>query len=217
LNAAGARYLLIGGFALIAHGAGRTTQDIDRLVDDSPKNVVRVTEVLGVLEDHAARDVRPDDVKTYTVVRVADEVVVDIMGRGCGVTYADAIAAPRRSRCRRRRAGREQAQDREYLEARLEEEDRKRLSAPAALRTGSVPASSTMAFECSRSTKSSTQSRASPATRDACASSSTVELLDNAEVPQNVFPVLDTGWDASDRHAVAAFVRSGCFQRYMYK
>ena len=29
LNGAGARYLLIGGFALIAHGAGRTTQDID--------------------------------------------------------------------------------------------------------------------------------------------------------------------------------------------
>ena len=36
LNEAGARYLLIGGFAVIAHGAGRFTKDIDLLVDDSP-------------------------------------------------------------------------------------------------------------------------------------------------------------------------------------
>ncbi len=33
LNAAGARYILIGGFAVIAHGGGRTTKDIDLLVD----------------------------------------------------------------------------------------------------------------------------------------------------------------------------------------
>jgi hypothetical protein len=32
LNDAGARYLLIGGFAVIAHGAGRFTKDIDLLL-----------------------------------------------------------------------------------------------------------------------------------------------------------------------------------------
>ncbi len=37
LNEAGARYLLIGGFAVIAHGLGRTTKDIDFLVDDAPR------------------------------------------------------------------------------------------------------------------------------------------------------------------------------------
>jgi hypothetical protein len=42
LNDAGARYLLIGGFAVIAHGAGRFTKDIDLLVDDAPANVARV-------------------------------------------------------------------------------------------------------------------------------------------------------------------------------
>ena len=42
LNEAGARYLLIGGFAVIAHGAGRFTKDIDLLVDDAPENVARV-------------------------------------------------------------------------------------------------------------------------------------------------------------------------------
>ena len=39
LNEAGARYILIGGFALIAHGAARFTKDIDLLVDEAPDNV----------------------------------------------------------------------------------------------------------------------------------------------------------------------------------
>ena len=41
LNGAGARYVLIGGFAVIAHGRGRFTKDIDLLVDDAPENVDR--------------------------------------------------------------------------------------------------------------------------------------------------------------------------------
>ena len=35
LNEADARYVLIGGFAVILHGSGRTTKDIDLLVDTS--------------------------------------------------------------------------------------------------------------------------------------------------------------------------------------
>ncbi len=90
LNEAGARYLLIGGFAVIAHGAGRFTKDIDLLVDDSPDNVARVKRALAVLEDNAARDVDDGDVRRHTVVRVADEVVVDLMGRACGLSYLEA-------------------------------------------------------------------------------------------------------------------------------
>jgi hypothetical protein len=89
LNEAGARYLLIGGFAVIAHGAGRFTKDIDLLIDDDPRNVARVKRALAVLPDNAASQVEEDDVRRYVVVRVADEVVVDLMGRACGLTYAD--------------------------------------------------------------------------------------------------------------------------------
>jgi hypothetical protein len=92
LNEAGARYLLIGGFAVIAHGLGRTTQDIVLLVDDAPDNIARVKAGLGVLADGAARDIDDGDIRKYTVVRVADEVLVDLLGRACGVTYADAAA-----------------------------------------------------------------------------------------------------------------------------
>jgi hypothetical protein len=54
LNEAGARYLLIGGFAVIAHGAGRLTKNIDLLVDDAPDNVACVKLGLAVLADNAA-------------------------------------------------------------------------------------------------------------------------------------------------------------------
>lgn len=90
LNEAGARYLLIGGFAVIAHGAGRLTKDIDLLVDDAPENVARLKRALAVLTDNAVAQVADDDVQRHTVVRVADEVVVDLMGRACGLSYAEA-------------------------------------------------------------------------------------------------------------------------------
>ncbi len=90
LNAAGAHYLLIGGFAVVAHGLGRPTKDIDLLVDDAPENVARVKAGLSVLADNAASELDDDDVRTYTVVRVADEVLVDLLGRACGVSYSEA-------------------------------------------------------------------------------------------------------------------------------
>ena len=90
LNDAGARYVLIGGFAVIARGGARTTKDIDLLIDASADNVARVKQALRILEDKAVDEVADDDVARYTVVRVADEVVVDLMATACGVDYAAA-------------------------------------------------------------------------------------------------------------------------------
>jgi hypothetical protein len=89
LNDAGARYVLIGGFAVMAYGASRFTKDIDLLIDDAPENVARVKHGLRVLADNAAADLADSDVREYTVVRVVDEVIVDLMGRACGLTYAE--------------------------------------------------------------------------------------------------------------------------------
>ena len=91
LNEAGARYVLIGGFAVIAHGAARFTKDIDLLVDDDPANIARVKKALGILADNAAAEVRESDVREYSVVRVADEVLIDLMGRACGLSYTDVV------------------------------------------------------------------------------------------------------------------------------
>jgi predicted nucleotidyltransferase len=92
LNEAQARYVLIGGFAVIIHGSGRTTKDIDFLIDSSPENVARVKAALGVLPDNAAAELDDGDVEKYQVVRVADEVVVDLLAKACDVTFEDAIS-----------------------------------------------------------------------------------------------------------------------------
>lgn len=64
---------------MIAYGAGRFTKDIDLLVDDAPGNIARVKVALAVLADNAAAGLAEDDVQRHTVVRVADEVIVDLM------------------------------------------------------------------------------------------------------------------------------------------
>jgi hypothetical protein len=92
LNASGARYVLIGGFAVSAHGAGRPTKDIDLLVDPSAENIGRIREALEILPDRAVRDIADDDVRNYAVVRIADEILIDLMSQAGGVTYDEAIA-----------------------------------------------------------------------------------------------------------------------------
>jgi hypothetical protein len=91
LNREGVRYLLIGGFAVVLHGFARTTKDIDLLIDASDENVAAVKRALSSLPDNAAADIRDADVRQYTVVRVADEIVVDLMAAACGVTYQQAM------------------------------------------------------------------------------------------------------------------------------
>jgi len=90
LNACGAQYVVVGGFAVIQHGYLRTTGDIDVLVEDSLENQARVKQALEVLPDQAIRQLGKDDLRDWVVVRVADEVVVDLMTKACGVSYAEA-------------------------------------------------------------------------------------------------------------------------------
>jgi hypothetical protein len=91
LNRLGARYLIVGGFAIIEAGFPRLTGDIDLLVDTASENERRVFEALRILPDKAVNHLDPGDVERFTVVRVADEIVVDLMKSGCGVDYAEAI------------------------------------------------------------------------------------------------------------------------------
>ncbi|WP_165847832.1 nucleotidyl transferase AbiEii/AbiGii toxin family protein [Ammonifex thiophilus] len=77
----GVRYVLVGGLAVNFHGRPRMTHDIDFLVDPSPENIQKLKQALLVLPDKAAEDLRPDDLEKYGVVRVVDEVVVDLIAR----------------------------------------------------------------------------------------------------------------------------------------
>src|SRR4051794_2618202 len=90
LNESGARYLVIGGMAIIHHGFSRATEDIDLLVDTAPDNIARIKTAMLGLPDGAIREMEPDDLDKYIVVRVGDEFVIDLMKAACGVEYAEA-------------------------------------------------------------------------------------------------------------------------------
>jgi hypothetical protein len=90
LNAEGVRYVLIGGFAVILHGFVRATKDIDLLVDASAENVQRLKRAMASLPDNAIALIADDEIEKYQVVRIADEIVVDLLKTACGVDYARA-------------------------------------------------------------------------------------------------------------------------------
>lgn len=87
LNAHGVEYLLIGGYALAAHGYQRATTDIDVLVPATVEAGRKVKEALMVLPDQAAKDLQPEWFAEGENIRVADAFIVDLMLNANGQTY----------------------------------------------------------------------------------------------------------------------------------
>lgn len=82
-----ADYLLIGGWALFAHGLQRMTVDVDFLVRGDRETGEKVRNALLILPDQAARDIDLAWFEAGDTIRVADEFVVDVMFRACGETF----------------------------------------------------------------------------------------------------------------------------------
>jgi hypothetical protein len=91
LNSRGARYLVVGGFAIRGAGYIRETMDVDLLIDTSLENEALVYQALEILPDQAVKELLPGEVSQYNVVRVGDEIVVDLMASACGIDYDEAI------------------------------------------------------------------------------------------------------------------------------
>jgi len=87
LNEERTDYLLIGGWALYAHGFQRMTVDVDLLVRGDRATGEKVKKALLVLADRAAREIDVAWFEADDTIRVADEFVVDVMFRACGETY----------------------------------------------------------------------------------------------------------------------------------
>lgn len=92
LNKAGARYLVVGAQACILHGLVRTTEDVDILIEETEENFHRVIQGLSGLADHAAAELTPADLRENAVVKIADEIEVDVSRRAWNVAYSDASA-----------------------------------------------------------------------------------------------------------------------------
>lgn len=82
-----ADYLLIGGYALLAHGYPRATVDIDLIVPARREAAEPIRRALLVLPDQAARELEAQWFEEGEGIRLADEIVVDLVFRTCGETY----------------------------------------------------------------------------------------------------------------------------------
>ena len=91
LNNHRAKYLIVGARACWLHGYIRATMDVDILIPEDLENHTRVIAALSELEDHAAAELTPQDLVENLVVKIADEVEVDVSTRAWKVSYADAI------------------------------------------------------------------------------------------------------------------------------
>jgi hypothetical protein len=90
LNERRARYIVIGGFAINHHGYIRATEDIDILIDADPENQSRIKSALDILPEKAIRELGDEDFRDYMVVRVSDEILVDVMTAACGIEFKEA-------------------------------------------------------------------------------------------------------------------------------
>ena len=87
LDANGVDYLLIGGYALGAHGYQRATIDIDLMVAPTVDAGMRIKAALMVLPEQAAKDIDPEWFPEGENIRVGDDIIVDIMLNANGQTF----------------------------------------------------------------------------------------------------------------------------------
>jgi predicted nucleotidyltransferase len=91
LNQSDVEYMLVGGYALLAHGYKRATTDIDVLVPgnfDTGKKMIRA---LMALPNQAAKDMEPEWFAEGGTIRVGDAFMVDVMTNANGHTYEELL------------------------------------------------------------------------------------------------------------------------------
>jgi hypothetical protein len=96
LSRHGAQYAIVGAQAGILHGYVRDTHDVDILVPEDEKNHARVIAALSELEDHAAAELTPKDFIENVIVKIADEVEVDVSTRAWKVSFQEAAPTAQR-------------------------------------------------------------------------------------------------------------------------
>jgi len=87
LNTQNADYILIGGYALFSHGYHRATEAIDLLVPANARSSGALIKALLVLADQESANLDPTWFDEGENIRLADEVVIDLLFNTCGETY----------------------------------------------------------------------------------------------------------------------------------
>ena len=93
LNRAGVRYVLVGGYALAAHGFVRMTEDIDIAVAPDAENARRWIAALSGLPDGASRELEgeedPFEGDYLHAIRINDLFTVDVLPSVSGVPFEE--------------------------------------------------------------------------------------------------------------------------------
>jgi hypothetical protein len=90
LNLRNARYVVVGGFAIRAANFIRETMDIDLMVAADAENESKVFAALSTLPDNAVSELQPGELQKHNVIRVGDEIVVDLMSLIGSIDYTEA-------------------------------------------------------------------------------------------------------------------------------
>lgn len=93
-NAAGVEYLVVGAYALGAHGLSRATRDMDYWVRRTPENADRVLAALAAFGAPSNIASKADLLDPQVIVQIGVEPVrVDIVTDISGVEFDEAYAA----------------------------------------------------------------------------------------------------------------------------
>ena len=92
LNAAGARYLVIGGIACILHGYVRATTDLDVLIERSADNAARVLSGLAETGYGFAREWTATELLARPITVIGNNPAVDVFTVAWTVKYESAVA-----------------------------------------------------------------------------------------------------------------------------
>ncbi len=82
--------MAVGGFAINHLGFVRATEDIDLLIARDLANQTLVKRALEILPDRAIRELGDEDIAQWVVVRVNDDITIDLLTEACGIGYEDA-------------------------------------------------------------------------------------------------------------------------------
>ena len=96
LNAHNVDYLVIGGWAAIAHGLPRTTIDVDLVIRPTPANAAKLIEALCKIGFGIAKELTPQEILSRKAFLFADQIRIDIFTEPWGLTDFDACHSRRR-------------------------------------------------------------------------------------------------------------------------
>jgi hypothetical protein len=91
LNAAGAKYLVIGGVACVLHGYARATADVGILIEQTRENAERVLAGLSTIGYGFARELVPEEILKRPIFVIGDDPAVDIFLVAWSVKYDQAV------------------------------------------------------------------------------------------------------------------------------